>query len=347
MVRLALLVVAEFLVVALAYGAEVEAGLQPVETETPVEVEIVEFGPVHVACAMHTGPFDGIPAAIEQLGAELEKQGIKAAGETMIIYHSDPQTVPPEKLQWEIVVPIADEAKPVEPLKARDIEKCTVAKAHYEGPVEEMTPFYYGLVRGAFGKGYVPVGPAIETPDAEQKEGLYSSTVMFVVRKAPKLEVTFEPYGPQTIVFVEHTGSYDQIPKAIDAFIAEVEKQKVKGTGPLLGIYHNDPGGTPPDELKWDVAVAVAEGTKVAEPLKTRELPECTMAQAKYSGPVDGLADAYTALFMEVGKKGYVPAGPPMEQFGEEPKDGQYACTIMWPVRKLEQIQETGKGEIE
>ena len=62
----------------------------------------------HVACTLHTGPYDRLGAAHEALGAWAEAQGKTIAGAPWDLYITDPGELPdPETWQTMVYLPIA------------------------------------------------------------------------------------------------------------------------------------------------------------------------------------------------------------------------------------------------
>ena len=338
------------LVGAMALGAHAVAMVEEVasaESEAAIEVEIAEFGPLRVAFTEHTGSFDKMGEAIPALYAELGKQGIMPAGAPMGIYYDDPASVLEEKLRWEIAVRVPQKAEPAEPLKVKTIAKCMVARAQYKGSIEKTGEVYELLAREALEHDHVPVGPAMQLFTSQPKDGMIECTVMFVVEKAPPLEVEFVEFGPQTVAYVAHTGGYGQIPKAIQELFGALKAQGIEPGGPLMGIYFNDPDWTPEEELQWEIVVPVAGESDVAEPLKVKTIEKCTVARAAYKGPMDKLSAAYSALFGQAAEQGYAVVGPGMELVGQAPKDGVYECTIMFPVHKLDATEKQDRDQPE
>jgi DNA gyrase inhibitor GyrI len=321
-----------------AQAGEVGEAVMAADEQPAIEVEIVEFGPVPVAFTAHTGSFEKIGEAIPALLRGLGEQRIVPSGPVMGIFHNDPKSVPEEKLRWEVAIEVPEAAVPNKPLKARVIPKCTVARAEYKGPAQEIGAVYQALVREALTRGYVPAGPAIELFGGAPEDGVIECTAMFVVRKAPPLEVEFVGFGPQTVAYSAHTGSYKQIPKAIEAFRGALGKQGIEPEGPLMGIYFSDPNWTPEEELQWEIAAPVPAELDVAEPLDVKRIKKCTVARAAYTGPEEELSVAYLALLGQAARREYVPVGPAIQIFGEAPKDGEIECTIMFVVRRLNRI---------
>jgi effector-binding domain-containing protein len=348
MAKMSVLVV--FAAGAIALGAQAAEVLEeaaPAEGELDVEVEIGEFGPMRVAFTEHTGTFDQIAVAIPALYAELGKQGITPLGAPMGIYYNDPQAVPEEKLRWEIAVPVPEKAEPAEPLKVKTIAKCTVVRAEYEGPADKTGDVYELLGFEALARDHVPVGPAMEVFKSQPKNGVIKCTVMFVVEKAPPLDVEIVEFGPQTIAYTAHTGGYGQIPAAIEELFKVLEAQQIEVGGPLMAIYLNDPVWTPEEDLKWQIAVPVSDLVDVTEPLEVKRIDKCTVARAAYKGPVDKLSRAYLALCGRALKRGYSPDGPAMELLGQPPENGVYECTIMFSVHKMDAAHEQQQAEDE
>ena len=58
---------------------------------------------------------------------------------------------------------------------------------------------------------------------------------------AAEVEVEIAEFGPVRVAFTEHTGSFEQMAKAIPVLYAELGKQGVMPGGAPMGIYYNDP----------------------------------------------------------------------------------------------------------
>jgi effector-binding domain-containing protein len=144
--------------------------------------------------------------------------------------------------------------------------------------------------------------------------------------------VTFVEFGPMTVVYTEHTGPYTGIGKAIGTLMTQVKTQKIDVTGPVMGIYHNSPDMVPENELRWDVAVQVPEGTEVAEPLMVRVIPPSTVARLAYRGAPDKLSAAYGRLMAAVNESGHEPVGPAIEIYNGIPSGRIIDCTINFVV---------------
>jgi AraC family transcriptional regulator len=79
-------------------------------TEVPADETgcgVKHTGERTVACAMHTGPYEGIAETYGSLARWLIGQGYAMAGPPEEVYFSDPDQVPPEEYLTEIRFPVA------------------------------------------------------------------------------------------------------------------------------------------------------------------------------------------------------------------------------------------------
>ena len=86
---------------------DIEAGF-PVarELEGRGEIEAGEMPGGKAATCMHIGPYDEIEAAYNALTEWIEDQGHEPTGISYEMYLNDPDEVPPEELQTQILFPL-------------------------------------------------------------------------------------------------------------------------------------------------------------------------------------------------------------------------------------------------
>jgi effector-binding domain-containing protein len=86
---------------------DVEIGF-PVATRLPGQgnIQPSEIPGGKAGACLYTGPYDKMPPAYEALTAWMKAQGHEATGVAYEIYLNDPQQVPPEAIQTQIVFPI-------------------------------------------------------------------------------------------------------------------------------------------------------------------------------------------------------------------------------------------------
>src|SRR5262249_7444224 len=77
-----------------------------------MNVEIKEMPDLRVAAVRHTGPYNQIPVAFEQLGRIAGSAGLVKPGAAMLaIYHDDPETTPQDQLRSEAGIVVADDTR--------------------------------------------------------------------------------------------------------------------------------------------------------------------------------------------------------------------------------------------
>ncbi|HQF99324.1 MAG TPA: GyrI-like domain-containing protein, partial [Candidatus Aminicenantes bacterium] len=65
-----------------------------------------DFAYPKVASYLHVGPYEKVGEAYQKAGAYLERNGWKAAGPPVEFYLNNPEEVPPENLETEILIPV-------------------------------------------------------------------------------------------------------------------------------------------------------------------------------------------------------------------------------------------------
>ncbi len=139
------------------------------------------------------------------------------------------------------------------------------------------------------------------------------------VQPAGGVQVEIAQFGPIRVAYVEHTGPYDTIGKAIALFTKQLNKQKIKPAGPLMGIYYDDPATTPANALRWDIAIQVAEDAAVAAPLKTRVIEPCLVARTAFQGTPAQLGPVYAQLIEAAAERPVAPCARRRSMLYERP----------------------------
>jgi len=105
------------------------------------------------------------------------------------------------------------------------------------------------------------------------------------------------------------------IDKAINALIA----QNITPTGPMVGIYYNNPQLVKPEDLEWEIGFPIADSVNVEQPLSKKQWEFQKVARAFFVGPYEKAAEMYPMIFQWIGKHQLIPAGPAMERFLDDP----------------------------
>lgn len=163
------------------------------------------------------------------------------------------------------------------------------------------------------------------------------AAVLIFATAAFSQEIQIKDKAPFTYAYLECSGSWQQIPVKIGEFIGEFFKQGLTPAGELFGMYFNSLDEVSEADLKWYVGFAIPDKSEVKEPLKKGEYKFSKIAHYVYTGPYDKVGDTYMMIFKQIAEKGYVPAGPVMENYLNDPsntKPEELRTEIIIPVAK-------------
>ena len=153
-------------------------------------------------------------------------------------------------------------------------------------------------------------------------------------------KVRLETRKELSIAYIEHTGPYDKIPwpEYLERLYAWAKDRKVIPGFHPMGIYMDDPYTTTKEELRSQVAISFKGDARGGDGIRTRTLPEMTVATLSHKGPSCIFKQSYDELEKWVEANGYKCSGPPMEVYSKKP---EVVCgktilhaKIMTPVRK-------------
>lgn len=128
-------------------------------------------------------------------------------------------------------------------------------------------------------------------------------------------EVQIKDTTPFTYAYLECSGSYQQIPEKVNAFMGEFFKQNLMPAGNFFAMYLNAPGQAKEEELLWRLGFPVPADAVVAAPLLKGESKATRIAFYLHVGPYDKVGAAYIKVFEFIEKNGYKTAGPPLEKY--------------------------------
>jgi AraC family transcriptional regulator len=152
--------------------------------------------------------------------------------------------------------------------------------------------------------------------------------------------VKLESRKPITIAYIEHVGSYGNIPfeKYIGQLYGWVKEAKVMPGFYPMGIFHSNPKETPPEKCKTSVAIAIHGKAKPKGEIKIKKLPAMKVAAYSHKGPASEYQNSYDKLESWMQEKGYELAACPMEIYSKKPEmvKGEMIlyAKIMMPVKK-------------
>jgi AraC family transcriptional regulator len=117
------------------------------------------------------------------------------------------------------------------------------------------------------------------------------------------------------VVFRRYTGPYETVPAdAFDQLVEWTRQHDVPSCG-LLGIAHDAPNITPPEQLRFDVCVRVPSHVTGNRQTAYRVLPQRWASSTWYSGPEARLGEAVARAYRASGAlAGFTVMGLPLEE---------------------------------
>jgi effector-binding domain-containing protein len=116
------------------------------------------------------GPYQEAGVVFGQLFTYLGQNGIETTGPPMGIYYDDPEVVPPESLNYEIMAQVGKEIEVQEPFVYKVLPEMTVAYTVHRGTYDKLTETYSDLMKYIEDTGYEITGPSLEIYLAEHGE---------------------------------------------------------------------------------------------------------------------------------------------------------------------------------
>ena len=118
---------------------------------------------------------------------------------------------------------------------------------------------------------------------------------------------------PMHLAFRRHVGPYEDVPESI---FHELERwatrRRLSGPRIWMGIGHDAPIATPPDQLRFDAALVVPGPFDQSGLIGYQQLPGGTHAVTTHAGPYETLGAAYARIFRRLAVfKDYLPLGLP------------------------------------
>ena len=123
----------------------------------------------------------------------------------------------------------------------------------------------------------------------------------------------------QTVITMEHHGSYAEIGKVYHKLYEWGKEHNVKLKGRSLTIVLSPPNEFDPASAVFEVCMPVVSPPQGDAKVKVKELPACTVASATVKGPYDKIPAHYTEMLAWIDAQGYEISGPPREVYIKTP----------------------------
>lgn len=146
----------------------------------------------------------------------------------------------------------------------------------------------------------------------------------FSARKGdPSMDISIESFPARRVVFVRHTGPYDQVGAAwMKLFTWAGMRGLLNGPFEHFGLCHDDPDVTPPDKIRYDACIAVSQPVEAAGDVGVQEIPAGQFATAVHIGPYSGFGAVYAEICGPWAASAGRSLGPPpsMEFYLNDPR---------------------------
>lgn len=134
--------------------------------------------------------------------------------------------------------------------------------------------------------------------------------------KAPQeSEITLKDIEPFTYCCIKHQGPFTEIEKVIGQLMPAMQGQNIAPTGPMLGVYYNNPEEVKPEELLWEIGFPVTPQVAPQPPLEKITWNYTLVASAIHVGPYETSGETYQKIFDWLEVNGYVQVGPLLEKY--------------------------------
>lgn len=120
---------------------------------------------------------------------------------------------------------------------------------------------------------------------------------------------------------IAHKGPLTDMSTVIGQLMQAMQGQNLFSSiqGPMIGIYHNDPGQAKPEELSWEVGFQVSEQASPQAPLEKKTWNYPAVAAAVHIGPYAKIGETIQRLMDWIKAQGLTAYGPILERYMNNP----------------------------
>ena len=154
--------------------------------------------------------------------------------------------------------------------------------------------------------------------------------------KAP----TKKRFEAQTVIAMEHTGSYDEIGSVYRELHEWAKRHNARTTGPGMTVFLSPPSEFDPKSALFEVCMPVASAPKPDPSVKVKTMPACTVAAIRVTGPYSKIPAHYSELLAWLDVESWEIAGPPREVYIRRPAPDEvsnpddYVTEIQFPINE-------------
>ncbi len=142
----------------------------------------------------------------------------------------------------------------------------------------------------------------------------------------------------QTVVFIQHRGSHDEIGRVHHELYEWVRQHNVKVAGQAFTVFHGPPRKFDPESASFEVCLPVASAPKPSGKVKVKDLPACTVAHVTVKGPYSEIPGHYIELLAWLSAEGIEVLDLPREVYVVHPDErgpgdpDAFATEIQFPI---------------
>lgn len=136
------------------------------------------------------------------------------------------------------------------------------------------------------------------------------------------ITVRIEQVPGMRVAFARHVGSYDEVGSAWQRLMGWAGQSGLLRAAPaMIGIVHDDPEVTPPDKMRYDAAIPVADPVKPDKDIGVQYLNAGAYANGTHRGPYNRIGDTYARICGEwlPGSGRELSAAPALEFYRNSP----------------------------
>lgn len=158
------------------------------------------------------------------------------------------------------------------------------------------------------------------------------------------LTVRLKTVPPRRLAYMRHVGPYGDpgIARLWARFEAWCRAQPFDGPRRVLGVGHDSPDVTAPEQCRYDCCVEVGEDFRASGDVGVQSLPGGWVACVEFHGPPEAIHAAWMQLFAQwLPESGYqTDDRPAFEDYGlpeveVDPETGAFRCELCLPVRPV------------
>ncbi|QDU35032.1 DNA gyrase inhibitor [Poriferisphaera corsica] len=126
------------------------------------------------------------------------------------------------------------------------------------------------------------------------------------------------------IAYMSHKGDYNEMATVWQRFMPLIASNNlITPETKFLGVYYDDPGETPAEQLRSEVCITVPASFKPFDNIQYRTIPAGKYAVFLYKGPYEDSPEFYGKIYHEwIPNSGHTPSETPcFERYLNSPED--------------------------